>query len=98
MEIKLDDKFEINFNSILEYIAQDKISASKKFRQDLFNQIKNLPNSPYKFRKSIYFNNDNIRDMIFRGYTIVYEIDLNNNQIILLNIFNKNKPTNEDQI
>ena len=98
MQIKLDDKFEINFNSILEYIAQDKISASKKFRQDLFRQIKNLPNLPYKFRKSIYFNNDNIRDMIFKGYTIVYEIDLNNNQIILLNIFNKNKPTNEEVI
>ena len=92
MQIKLDEKFEINFNSILEYIAQDKISASKKFRQDLFKQIKNLPNFPYKFRKSIYFNNDNIRDMIFKGYTIVYEIDLDNNRIILLNIFNKNKP------
>jgi len=96
MQIKLDNKFEINFNSILEYIAQDKISASKKFRQDLFRQIKNLPNFPYKFRKSIYFHNDNIRDMIFKGYTVVYEIDLNNNQIILLNIFNKNKPTNKE--
>ena len=90
MQIKLDEKFEINFNSILEYIAQDKISASKKFRKDLFKQIKNLPTFPYKFRKSIYFTNNNIRDMIFKGYTIVYEIDLDNNQIILLNIFNKN--------
>jgi len=92
MQIKLDEKFEINFNSILEYIAQDKISASKKFRQNLFKQIKNLPNFPYKLRKSIYFNDDNIRDMIFKGYTIVYEVDLDNNQIVLLNIFNKNKP------
>jgi len=92
MQIKLDEKFEINFNSILEYIAQDKISASKKFRKDLFKQIKNLLNFPYKFRKSIYFNDNNIRDMIFKGYTIVYEIDLDNNRIILLNIFNKNKP------
>ena len=54
MQIKFDDKFEISFNLILEYTAQDKILASKKFRQDLFKQIKNLPNSPYKFRKSIY--------------------------------------------
>jgi len=98
MQIKLDKKFEINFNSILEYIAQDKISASKKFRQDLFKQIKNLSNFPYKFRKSIYFNDDNIRDMIFKGYTIVYEIDLNNNQIVLLNIFNKNKSPIDDRI
>ena len=36
MQIKLDKKFEINFNSILEHIAKDKLSASKKFRKGLF--------------------------------------------------------------
>ena len=91
MQIRLDKKFEINFNATLEYIAKDKLSASKTFRQELLKQIKNLPNFPYKFRKSIYFNDDNIRDMIYKGYTIVYEIDLKNNRIILLNIFNKNR-------
>jgi plasmid stabilization system protein ParE len=92
MQIKLDKKFEINFNLILEYIAKDKLSASKKFRKDLFKQIKNLPNYPYKFRKSFYFNDENIRDMMFKKYTIVYEIDVDNDMIIILNIFNKNKP------
>ena len=93
MQIKLDKKFEINFNSILDYIAKDKLSASKKFRKDLFELIKNLPNYPYKYRKSFYFNDDEVRDMTFKKYTIIYEIDLNNNLIIILNIFNKNKPT-----
>jgi len=94
MEIKLDKKFEINFNIILEYIAKDKLFASKKFRKNLFEQIKNLPNNPYKFRKSFYFNNKKIRDMTFKKYTIVYEVNLKNNLIIILNIFNKNKPLN----
>lgn len=93
MQIKLDKKFEINFNSILEYIAKDKLSASKKFRKDLFEQIKNLPYFPYKFKKSLYFENKNIRDMTFKKYTIVYEVDLDTNSIIILNIFNKNKPS-----
>ena len=93
MQIKLDKKFEVNFNSILEYIAKDKLLASKKFRKDLFLQIKNLPNFPYKFRKSFYFNDEKIRDMSFKKYTIIYEVDLNNNSIIILNIFNKNKPS-----
>jgi len=92
MQIRLDKKFEINFNLILEYIAKDKLSASKKFRKDLFRQIKNLPNYPYKYRKSFYFNDENIRDMIFKKYTIVYEIDPDNNTIMILNIFNQNKP------
>ena len=52
MQIKFDDKFEINLKIILDYIAKDKLSASKKFRKDLFAQIKNLSDSPYKYRKS----------------------------------------------
>ena len=92
MQIKFDEKFEINLKIILEYIAKDKLCASKNFRKDLFEQIKNLPNFPYKYRKSFYFNDENIRDMTFKRYTIVYEIDIQNNLIIILNIFNKNKP------
>jgi len=91
MQIKFDKKFEINFNFILEYIAKDKLSASKEFRKDLFQQIKNLPNYPYKYRKSFYFDDEKVRDMTFKKYTIIYEVDLNNNTIIILNIFNKNK-------
>ena len=92
MQIKLDGKFEINFNIIFEYIAKDKLSASKKFKKELFEQIKNLPNFPYKFRKSYYFDDEKVRDMIFKGYTIVYEVNLDDNMIIILNIFQKNKP------
>ncbi len=92
MQIKLDKKFETNFNLILEFIAKDKLSASKKFKKDLFEQIKSLSNFPFRFRKSIYFDEISLRDMTFKGYTITYEIDLDNNQIIILNIFNRNKP------
>ena len=91
MQIKLDIKFEKNFNLIFEYIAKDKLSASKKFKKELFEQIKNIPNFPYKHRKSIYVNDENIRDMIFKKYTINYEIDLDSNMIVILNIFNQNK-------
>ena len=30
---------------------------------------------PYACRKSIYFNREDIRDLIFKGYIIVYKID-----------------------
>jgi len=92
MQIKLDIKFEKNFNLIFEYIAKDKLSASKKFKKELFEQIKNIPNFPYKHRKSIYFNDENVRDMIFKKYTINYEIDIDSDMIGILNIFNQNKP------
>jgi plasmid stabilization system protein ParE len=92
MEIKLDKKFEINFNIIFAYIAKDKLSASKKFKNELFQQIKNLPEFPYKFRKSFYFDDEKVREMTFKGYTVIYEVDLDNNTIVILNIFQKNKP------
>lgn len=41
---------------------------------------------PYKFRKSIYFDDENIRDYIFKGYTIPYSINEDNNEIVLLDI------------
>ncbi|RLA76117.1 MAG: type II toxin-antitoxin system RelE/ParE family toxin [Epsilonproteobacteria bacterium] len=77
---------------MLKHIANDKITASKEFKQDLNKQIADIPNFPYKYRKSIYFNDENIRDMIFKKYTINYEIDLNQNTIFIFSIFNKNKP------
>ncbi len=92
MQIKLDKTFEINFNIIFEYIAKDKLSASKKFKKELFEEIKNLLNFPYKFRKSFYFDDEKVRDMTFKGYTVVYEVNLDDNTIVILNIFQKNKP------
>jgi hypothetical protein len=41
---------------------------------------------PYKYRKSIYFDNENIRDLIYKGYTIPYLIDEDNKSIVLLGI------------
>ena len=76
----------------LEYIAKDKISASEKFNIELDELINNLPSFPYKYRKSIYFNDKNIRDMIFKGYTIVYRIKPIKKEIEIVRIFNKNKP------
>ena len=92
MTIKRTEKYKTALLTVLKYIAKDKISASKKFKQSLHKQIKNIPKFPYKHRKSIYFNNENIRDLISKGYTVNYEIDLKNDRIIVFDIFNKNKP------
>ena len=91
MQIKLDANFEQKFKDILEYIAKDKLSASKKFKKEIFKQIKNIPNFPYKHRKSIYFDDENVRDLIYRGYTVTYEINEKENRITVLDIFNQNK-------
>jgi len=87
------EEYQKELLAILKYIAKDKISASRKFKQDLNIQINQIPIFPYKYRPSLYFDNENIRDMTFKRYTINYEIDLNKNTIFILSIFNQNKPS-----
>jgi plasmid stabilization system protein ParE len=92
MQIKRHRKYVSNLFSILEYIAKDKVLASQKFKGDIDEKIENLINFPYKNRPSRYFENENIRDMIFKGYTIVYEVKPQEDTIEILDIFNRNKP------
>jgi len=87
MLIIQDEVFRKNHLKIIEYIAQDSKQKAKNFNSMLLNQINKLSNMPFKFRKSHYYNDDNIRDLIFKGYTIPYLIDQNSNQIVILDIF-----------
>lgn len=87
MEIVKRHDFSLALDNILDYIATDSINYAIKFNRKLEKAISNIPNFPYKSRKSLYHNNENIRDYIFKGYTIPYLIDIENNQIVLLDIF-----------
>lgn len=92
MTIARTQEYQSELLEILKYIANDKISASKTFRKELNEQINDIPTFPYKYRRSIYFDDENIRDMTFKRYTINYEVDLNKNTIFIFSIFNQNKP------
>ena len=86
MQVRKSDDFKKKLQFILEYIAKDKIGASLKFRKELNISLKNLGHMPYKFKQSIYFNDKNIRDMIFKGYVVVYKIDIQKDTIIIVGI------------
>ncbi|MDF1881389.1 type II toxin-antitoxin system RelE/ParE family toxin [Sulfurimonas sp. MAG313] len=83
--------FQEALKEIVKYIAKDKKSASISFNKNLKQQIKDIPNNPLKYVKSGYFNDSNVRDMTYMGYTIIYEINFKNNSIEMLKIFNRNK-------
>ena len=91
MRIKRDKKYTSNLFVILRYIAKDRVSASRNFKNELDKKINNLTNFPYKNRPSIYFDNEDIRDMIFKGHTITYEINIQDDTLEILDIFNQNK-------
>ena len=94
MQVIRTKKFIKLLQNILDYIAKDKLSAAIKFKKEVDEQIDYLTNFPYKCRFSYYYNNENIRDMIFKGYTIIYRISQEKQLIEILEIFNKNTPVN----
>ena len=93
MKIIRSRKFQINLLTILQHIAKDKVSASKNFQRELDKLTEDIPNFPYKYRQSIYFSDKNVRDLIYKKYTINYEVNLEENSIEILDIFNQNKPS-----
>jgi len=93
MKIIRSRKYQVRLLSILEHIAEDKVSASRNFQKELDKSLRNIPNFPYKHRQSIYFDDKNVRDLVYKKYTINYEINLDTNSIEILDIFNQNKPS-----
>ena len=75
MKIVFKDTFIIRLESQIEYIAIDSPKRARKFKSDLLNTIKAITTTnPLRYRKSIYFEDKSIRDLIFKGYTIVFRI------------------------
>jgi plasmid stabilization system protein ParE len=74
MKINYRESYRKKIEAQLEYISGDKPKAAKKFNREVKSRINKLPKNPYMCRKSIYFDDENIRDLIIDGYTIVYKI------------------------
>ena len=86
MQIVRSKKYLNSLQEIMQFISIDSKKRALTFRNQLDKQISNIQDMPYKYRKSIYFNNETIRDLIFKGYTIVYKVDEAKEQITILGI------------
>lgn len=87
MQIIKDELFKENLQVVLKYIAQDSKTKASKFNKQLSVQVNKLDNMPFKFRQSNYYDDNNIRDFIFKGYTIPYLVDEEKELIVVLDIF-----------
>lgn len=75
MKVVFKDSFVDRLEKQIDYISIDSPPRARKFKNDLLNRVKEISKNPFRYRKSIYFNTDNVRDLIFKGYTIVFRIN-----------------------
>ncbi len=87
MKIEFDPEFMAALIEQIRIIAEDKPSAAREFRQALITQCKSLVDMPYRCRKSIYYDDEQVRDLIFRGYVIVYMIQ--EESIVITSLINQ---------
>ncbi|MCI4443196.1 MAG: type II toxin-antitoxin system RelE/ParE family toxin [Lentimicrobium sp.] len=78
MIVSISNEFLKLLTEQVRYIYIDKPRAALKFRKDLLKNIKKDLKQPFHFKKSRYIDNENIRDYVFKGYVIIYEIDIEN--------------------
>ena len=83
MKIEFTKVFRLDLDDQIRFISKDKPKAAKKFKSDLLNNIRKDLKNPFHFKKSIYFENENIRDYAFKGYVCVCLIDTENEIITL---------------
>ena len=79
MKIDITKDFRLALLNQVHYISKDKPTAARKFKNDLIKNLSKDLRKPFSFKKSIYFDDENIRDYVFKGYISVYKIDLEQN-------------------
>jgi len=92
MKIKFSAAFRKKLSHQIHFIAKDKPTAARNFKNNLFQEIKKIPDSPYSYRKSIFFENDQIRDLIFKGYIITFRINTNDAVIEVFGFYKYEDP------
>ncbi|NEW60862.1 type II toxin-antitoxin system RelE/ParE family toxin [Sulfurovum sp. bin170] len=86
MKIIKTGDFQESLKDILAYIARDKKSASIQFNRDLNKKIKDIKDFPFMYRKSYYFDDEYIRDLTHKGYSIPYSVNLEESCISIIGI------------
>ena len=89
MKILTSKLYETQLKKILEPLCKQDFQQTKNFKMYLDTIILNMPSKIKKYKKSIYFDDDNIKDIQYKGCTIIFFFDQQNNACIVLGITKK---------
>jgi hypothetical protein len=89
MDILATPLYTKQLKEILTLLSKDNFEATKHFKIYLDTIIVNLQTKEKKYKKSIYFDDENIKDIQYQGCTIVFLIDNEKSCYILLGITKK---------
>ncbi|WP_297441589.1 hypothetical protein [Sulfurimonas sp.] len=86
MNILCTDLFQTQLQEILSTFVEEDYAATKNFKMYLDTIIINAPTKAKKFKKSIYFDDENIKDITHQGFIIPFYFDKENDCYLMLGI------------
>ena len=89
MVIKRTARFNRELKAVFDFIAKDSPSRARDFRDKLIVKLQAISDSPLMYRKSASFDDESIRDLIFKSYVIPFAIE--DDAIYVLGIYGANK-------
>jgi len=81
---------------IVSVIAEDKPAASKKWKTTIYQKVQRLQKFPKSGRKVPETNRDEIREIIYKNYRIIYRIE--SKRISILTVRHDRQLLNIDEI
>ncbi len=94
MKILCSRLYKKQLKSILEPYLQSDPKGIKDFKLYLDTVVLNMPSKVQKYKKSIYFDDEDIRDIEHQGYIIPFVYDEMNDTFLLLGITAKSNTIN----
>ena len=91
MQILSSQLFQKQLKEIFQPYVQSDPKGIKDFKLYLDTVILNMPSKAKKYKQSVYFDNENIRDIEHQGYTIPFFMDEKNGLYLILGIIQTNK-------
>lgn len=92
MKIVSQKSFVSELSEIVDFIAKDSTARARQFKADILAGIKKIAFMPFGYPKNRYFDDESIRNLIFKGYVVAFKIDELNEQIIVFAIYKHNIP------
>ncbi len=89
MNIVASELYETQLKDILDEMIVTDYKVAKNFKSYLDTIIINIPTKYNKYKKSIYYDNDNIRDVVHGGFVIPFYVDESNDTFVILGIVEK---------
>ncbi|HFS85188.1 MAG TPA: type II toxin-antitoxin system RelE/ParE family toxin [Epsilonproteobacteria bacterium] len=72
-----------DLKSIISFITEnDSLNRAMQFANELKAKMASLSDMPMRCRKSHYSEEGNTRDLIYKGYTIVFQVRVNTVHIL----------------